>query len=259
LGLLHCAVSTDGGDPAENLDETRQGVLGKRFGTECQSDFQNSWAKTLPQVWNHCSNFNNELDDTDTKVFYYNLHGQKWNWETDGDQGLIDNVNLFYANTHGGTTATDAQWGMWDSWTTANSSAMRLGDEAYGLSILVTYACQTMKSNDNNFWPRWDSIFNGGLRVVAGSHDTLFDSTTTNEVGEDFAWDIAHGWSVWNAWSDAASDWWVDNDAAVATTGVDMNNCWDRQYGITWHNYDNYPRLRDGSNGWVCYSNWNNL
>jgi hypothetical protein len=116
-----------------------------------------------------------------------------------------------------------------------------------------------MQHNDNLFWTRWDSIFAGGLRVAAGSHDTVWSGSTTTDVGEDFAWDIAHGWSVWNAWYDSASDWWVDNDAAVATTGADMNDCWNRQYGITWHNYDDYPRLRDGSIGWVCHSNWDNM
>ena len=48
-----------------------------RSGAGCQSDFQNNWQTTLPEVWNRCGWFNNELDDTDTKVFYYNLHGAR--------------------------------------------------------------------------------------------------------------------------------------------------------------------------------------
>jgi hypothetical protein len=258
-GLLHCAVVTDDDETAENLGEIEQRSIGARFGTECQKDFQGSWATTLPNVWDHCAYFNDELNDTDSQVFYYSLHGQKWNWENGGDQTLLDNVNLFYANTHGGFTASDAQWAMWDSWTTANSSNMRLGDEAYGLSIFVTYACKTMKSSDNNFWPRWDSIFNGGLRIALGSHGDVFDSSTTNEVGEDFAEDLQSGWSFRNSWYDALTDWNVDNDGAVATTGTDMNDCWNRQNNMNWQNYPSWTRLRDGQNGWVCYSNWDNL
>src|SRR5690554_3589528 len=73
-----------------------------RFGTGCQADYQNNWQNELPNVWKRCGWFNNELDDTDTKVFYYNLHNAKWWWETGGDQITLDNVNLFYASTHGG-------------------------------------------------------------------------------------------------------------------------------------------------------------
>src|SRR6266567_488403 len=46
-----------------------------RFGTRCQSDYQNSWQESLPYQWKRCAGFNNELDDTDTKVFYFNLQG----------------------------------------------------------------------------------------------------------------------------------------------------------------------------------------
>jgi len=40
-----------------------------RFGTRCQKEFQGGWLETLPEMWNRCARFNNELDDTDTKVF----------------------------------------------------------------------------------------------------------------------------------------------------------------------------------------------
>jgi hypothetical protein len=253
-GLLNCSSA-----PTEDVGTVNQSAVGARFGTMCQRDFQNGWQNTLPNVWDHCAWFNNELDDTDQKIFYYNLQGGKWQWENTGDDSRLDAVNLFYSNTHGGASATDAIWAMWDQGSLAVSSSMRLGDENWGLSIFASYACQVMKHNDSLFWTRWDDIFRGGLRIAVGSHDTVFDSSTTNEVGEDFADNLQGSWTIKSAWPDAVSDWNVDNDAAVATVGTNSADCWNRQNNMKWQNYPNYPVLRDNSIGWYCHSNWDNL
>jgi len=184
-GMLHCSADTQGVGDSERLGRIEQAVVGARFGTMCQKDFQNGWQTSISEAWNHCGWFNNQLDNTDQKIFYYNLVGGKAQWENGGDQGALDNVNLFYNNTHGGATTTDAVWAMWDVGTRAVSSSMRLGDEAFGLSIFATYSCLTMKHSDAAFWTRWDDIFRGGLRIAVGSHDTVFNGTTTNETGEN--------------------------------------------------------------------------
>jgi hypothetical protein len=230
-----------------------------RFGTGCQSDFQNGWQVTLGEVWNRCGWFNNELDDTDSKIFYFNLHNAKWWWETGGDQGTLDNVSLFYASTHGGGWSTRSVWAMWDQNQLADSTNMRLGDEATGLSILATYSCETLKFNDGKMWTRMGPIFRGGLRYAAGSHDKLYDGTTTNETGEDFADDLQHSNTIKYSWKDANSDWWVDNDATVMATGTDKANCESRRDNMKWQNFNSYPRLRDGQIGYYCYSYWDNL
>src|SRR5256885_1856001 len=104
-----------------------------RFGTECQADYQNNWQVNLEHSWKRCSWFNDELDDTDTKVFYYNLDGAKPFFETPSDQLELDNVHLAYVNTHGGGWSTKSVWAMWNQNVLAESTSMRLGDESYGL------------------------------------------------------------------------------------------------------------------------------
>src|SRR5690242_6097824 len=52
-------------------------------GTRCQQEYQNSWQVDVGSndVWNRCSNFNNQIKQTDNLEFYYNLHGAKPMWE----------------------------------------------------------------------------------------------------------------------------------------------------------------------------------
>jgi hypothetical protein len=229
-----------------------------RFATECQSDYQNGWLPTLPEVWNRCGWFNSALGDLDILVYYYNLAGAKPWWEDALDQGGMETVNLLYANTHGGAWTGRSVWAMWDQNTLADSAAMRLGDESWGLSIFATYSCETLKID--GMWTRMAPIFKGGLRFAAGSHDTLFDSSTTNEAGEDFADNLQHRWTIAGAWSDAVSDWWEAQDAAVMATGQNsLAECESRRDGMTWQNYPNYPILRDGQASWYCYRYWTDL
>lgn len=230
-----------------------------RFGTNCQSDYQNGWQDTLPEVWNRCAWFNDELDDTDTKIFYFNLHNSKWWWETGGDQSRLDSVSLFYSSTHGGAWGNQAVWAMWNEDQLADSLQMRLGDEATGLSIFATYACETLKFNDDKMWTRMGPIFRGGLRYATGSHDKLYDGITTNETGEDFADGLQDGQTIKYAWKDANSDWWVDNDVTVMATGVSTSNCESRRDHMKWQNFKNYDRLQDGEIKRYCYWYWDNL
>jgi len=241
------------------LGATEQVGAAARFGTACQSDYQNNWRGELPHVWKRCGWFNSELDDTDHKIFYYNLHGAKWWWETGGDQLTLDRVNLFYASTHGGGWADKSVWTMWDQNQRAFSTNMRLGDESHGLSILATYSCETLKFNDGKMWTRMGPIFRGGLRIALGSHDKLYDSITTDETGEDFADNMQKSHTLKYAWKDANSDWATSQDVTIMATGSTASNCGTRRDNMKWQNYNSYSRLRDGDINYYCYRYWHNL
>jgi hypothetical protein len=229
------------------------------FGTECQEDYQNGWRATLGYTWQRCHWFNQELDDTDLRWYYYDLHGARSYWETASDQYGMDDVDLVYATTHGGAEPTRSTWAMWDSGVSAKSYNMRLGDEALGLSIFATYSCETQKTSDGLHWQRLGALFRGGLRFTLGSHDKVYASVTTNEVGEDFADGLQKGKSFKYAWKDGNSDWWEDQDLTVMTTGVDANDCHYRRANMNWHNFHGYARLRDAQAGWVCWSKWDDI
>lgn len=231
-----------------------------RFGTGCQQDFQNGWLTTLANTWERCGWFNDELDDTDTKVFYYNLHNAQWWWHEGGDSGHLDHVNLFYTSTHGGGWSTASVWSMWDQNVHASSTSMRLGDDSYGLSIFATYACETLKFSDGKMWTRMGPIFRGGLRIALGSHDTVWDSSTTNEVGRDFAEQMQNSNTLKYAWKDGNSDWATAQDLAVMATGADATDCANRRDTMKWQNYSSgYVRLRDSAAAHYCYTYWDNL
>ena len=230
-----------------------------RFGTGCQRSYENGWQVTLSHTWKRCGWFNNELDDTDFKIFYYNLDGGEWWWEGGGDQLTLDNVHLFYSSTHGGGWSTRSVWAMWNDGSLASSTDMRLGNESYGLSIFSTYSCETLKFNDGKMWTRMGPIFRGGLRYATGSHDKLYDSITTDEVGEDYADNLQKGKTIKYAWKDGNSDWWEDQDVTVMATGTSSSNCASRRDNMKWQNFGSYSRLRDSQIAYYCYWYWDNL
>jgi len=239
-----------------------------RFGTYCQQDFQNGWQVTTPYTWARCSAFNNELATTDFKIFYFNLSNKKYYLERFGDHqpGLdsADDVDLLFINTHGGafTNPVTAAYAMYEQGQLAFSTEMRLGDSAWwggGLAVLATYSCKTLKVDDNSLVARWAPALRGGLKMILGSHDLVWDSSTTDEVGEDFADDIQHQMSFKSAWSSALSDWSVDQDVAVVATGANAGDCWSRMDNMKWQNYGGYPFLRDGNIGYTCWTWWDNL
>lgn len=235
------------------------------FGTLCQADYQNNWRDALPYSWDRCGWFNDELDDTDIKSFYWNLHGARTLYSScDGCAGMgADTVSLLYTNTHGGAiNDTDARLVMWnqDVRARSNTDSWRLGDESIGLSILALYACETLTNADSStaLKDRWRGTFRGGLRMTLGSHDKLWDGTTTNECGEDFADNLQDGDSVKWAWFDGNGDWYADQDVKVLATGTSSSNCTDRKNSIKWQNFTSFPRLRDSNVKWFCSSKIDN-
>jgi hypothetical protein len=235
------------------------------FGTACQEEFEDSSLGSLYWVWERCSAFNRELGTSDWNRFYYNLKGDNW-WLHDAlydpygyDGSTLDNVDLFYINTHGGTTDTTSVWAMHDIGQRAYSFLMRLGDESRQLSVFASYSCETMKVSDGKVWPRLGTMFRGGLRYIAGSHDTVYDSPSTDEVGEDFADNLQIGYPIKHAWKSGNSDWLTNQDLIVLATGSSSGDCAFRRDYMRWSDYYTFPRLRDGAISWVCWSYWNNL
>ncbi|MBN1206699.1 MAG: hypothetical protein JXB05_17585 [Myxococcaceae bacterium] len=254
LALVACGEAIPM-DEAE-LEAVQQAAdSGAKFGTLCQSDYQNNWRTKLPYVWNRCGWFNNELDDTDTKSFYWNLHGAKSLFEGGNDHNSTETVNLVYASTHGGAWSDTATYTMWDQNQRAFTKDMRLGNESVGLSILATYACETLK-DDGKLPLRWAPTMRGGLRYVTGSFDKVYDSFTTDEQGEVFADELQHKAKIKYAWRDSVSDAWTDEDAAVMSTGTSESNCFYRLNNMTWQNYPSFPRLRDNEIKYYCRTFW---
>ena len=230
-----------------------------RFGTYCQEEFQNHWKTELHYSWEHCSRFNNELDDTDTKVFYRNLHSARDEFETDNDQNGIERVHLAYIKSHGWYSSTAGRWTMWNDGVRAYTNNMWLGNENHKTSILASYACGTHHRADGNLWARWNRPFKGGLRISLGSHHTLWDGPTTDECGEDFADDLQGGMRIRNAWKSALSDWWVDQDVIVLATGEFTSQCRQRRDNMKWQTYTDYPRKRGNDVHVICWVYWSNL
>ena len=174
-----------------------------------------------------------------------------------------------YTGTHGGAiNDTDARLVMWNQNTRAlsNTDTWRYGDEATRVSIFAQYACETLTSSDSSgqMIDRWRGAFRGGLRIALGSHDKLWDSITTDEVGEDFADDLQDGKTIKWAWFDGNGDWWEDQDVKVLATGTGAtnsaaeSNCGTRKNTMKWQNFGSFTRLRDGSVDWFCSSRIDN-
>lgn len=234
-------------------------ILANTFGTWCTESYESGWQTTLKYGYDRCSRFNNELDDTDSKKFYFSLNGAKPYIENGSDQVYTEGVNLVFLNTHGGAWSTSSVFAMWNKSSYAYTSNMRLGDESVGTSIFSAYACETLKSSDGRLVTRWRNTMRGGLRIVTGSHSKLYDSITTDEVGEDYADDLQGGMTIKNAWKSALSDWATDQDVAVMATGRTSSECASRRDGMKWSNFRSYSRLRDSSVAVYCWTQWNNL
>ncbi len=229
------------------------GIYGEA-GVACQKSYQNNWQSTLNYAWKNCSGFVNEIGNNQ---FYYNLAGAKPYWETPLDQYEPETVDIYYSETHGGAGDGRAIWAMWDQGALADSRNMWLGNENQGLSIFSTYSCATLKHDD--IIGRYKSIMKGGLRYTTGSHDKFYDGSTTDEVGEDYADNLNDGDSIRYAWRDGVSDWYVNQDATVMTTGTTASDCSYRRANMKWTNYNSFSRRNSSNIGYYCWTWWDNL
>lgn len=239
-----------------------------RYGSYCEAEFENHWHSWSDYVWERCDRFNDELNSTDEFIYYRNLHSADDEFETTNDENGMERGALVFINTHGGYAEGSgycdgadkcARWAMWDEEVRAHSSQMYLGNEAYGLSILASYACHTHYRADGYMFERWGYVFEGGLRMSTGSHGYLWDGYQTDEVGEDFADDLQGSMKIKNAWKSACDDWYYDQDTMVFASGITVSQCTDRRDNMKWQNFGSYSRIRDEDVNYICWESWDNL
>jgi hypothetical protein len=265
--VLACSDNADkekeDGDTGEPIPAS---TTSRNFGIHCTEDYESGWLATLTAGKEVCDGFANRADDEAIKEYYYDLKGQQYYWQTTGDanDNSLEDVDLFLALTHGGAWSTDyAEWGMWNNNTLATSQNMRLGDTTTGrrgLSILSTFSCHTLQT-DSYFMNRWDSVFQGGLRIVTGSRDLIYIGYPDERyMGNDYAYYLNAGWTIAASWETAMDATAYNNmDAAVAATGINSADCSSRRDNMTWDNFQNYTRLRDNTIGYYCWRYWDDI
>lgn len=146
-------------------------------------------------------------------------------WETDirdndrggADRSWVDDVDLFWIETHGNHTADGQALMLYDTpqtgWFTF-SGDWQLG-ENWNAEWVMAYSCKTV--DRNNVAGLWN-IF-GGLHIYCGAWENMYDAWTTDECGEDVAHNLVHGDTVSHAWHDGVSDWAVDNHPITVCVG----------------------------------------
>lgn len=249
--------------PSLSLQVSRSSLFtGRYFGVECQETYENDWLEEIDQAWDRCSGFKDKMDDTDYSRFYYDLNGAAPYWQDSNDSAELDNVELLFASTHGGTFAvTDASYAMWNNGVRVYSGTMRLGDDATKLKIFSTWSCHTLDWRDGHLWDRMYPIFSGGLIIATGSQDILISGPSTDEVGNDYAENLQNGYTVNEAWHDVLNDWIVDNDGVVMATGNLWQSCTNRLNNFKWATtpWPNLPILRDFAISEMCLNYWFDL
>lgn len=293
LALLAAACGEAPDAPAQRAPETtpaveHAGLVNLRwFGAYCQEDYQNDslgkpWQNNQSSIYDLCNRFVNDLDDTDTKSFYFNAHGAKTFFEESGDvlSGGLDTVDLTFFAGHGGAyTASESMiacgtgvagvYPMYENGSYACTPKMRLGDDGHGLSVLSTYACEThaggfhsVKEPGNipgNLWvDRWVNAFRGGLRMTSGSVQDTFSGSTYADVGKRYSDNLQAGQTFATAWANALNVGSA-NDPSLIAAGSSAADCTSRLDNMNYQNFTNYPRLRDAAVVQMCRRYWENI
>jgi hypothetical protein len=240
------------------------------FGVRCEDTFQNGWAPNI-DVYGECDNFINEIDPVEYVDFYFNLVGAQNAFyygqgaETCNGCGGIDSVDFFYMSTHGGVSGDQSVYAMWDAscpgdagWggCIAQTPSMRLGSSGKQVKALATFSCDTFAEADGLFWNRWGNAYRGGLKIGVGGFDLLYTGNDT-QAGTDFAAYMRNNSAIGWSWLDAVYYANTSNHPAVANTGANSTDCWNRQSALTVNNVVTYNVLRDGAIGYYCYTTWN--
>ena len=139
----------------------------------------------------------------------------------------------------------------------AHITLMRLGDDSRKASLLGLWVCDTLaeySSTQEHRSVRWERIFSGGLRYVAGFRGKHMRGTTTDEDGKDFAESLMGGSTIKNAFGYAMGDWfndlmswafdWDNNEPTVAASGRNDSDCSQRLKRMTLQKMINVERLR---------------
>jgi hypothetical protein len=243
-----------------------------RFGVEGIRNFSNaraagvSTAGDLTYTFNRCNGFDQKLRSAGhTRAFYY---ANTSCWETDirdtdkggQDRSYVDDVDLFWIETHGGCEPDGQARMLYDTaqtnWRTY-SGQWELG-ENYNAEWVMAYSCETV--NLEKITGLWN-IF-AGLHIYCGSHRSMWDGPTTDECGEDVADNLIHGDTVAHAWHDGVSDWWFDNYPTTVCVGTSAvwnggNVRWDLSYlnRDHLHGHGNVdPDLAPAQQGCILYT-----
>lgn len=285
LPVFACSDRADGlaNDlQAHEIDSVTQAISTKRVGVHATQDYQGTyyypdgWLGELDNQWGLSGGFVNTISGYDQVPFYYELVGKQYYWHKTGDQaaGSLEDVDLFFAVTHGGITdgwqsggtwwdgewpkGRHAIWGMWDAYPDgfgdpspwphgyyAYSGSMRLGDDGRNLSIFSTYSCDAM-TLDSYTWTRWKSIFRGGLRMACGGHGELGAGAATYAVGSTYA-TYLQSMTLTEAWLEAMTSVDPGNPVATMSAADTKAHAEDRVATMTWGNYSAYARYRDNA------------
>jgi hypothetical protein len=232
------------------------------FGVRCQDSFQNTWAPTI-DVETGCSDFISQIQSSWPVDFYFNLHGAAAAFtsgnanETCNSCGGVDSVDFFFMGTHGtiaNNNANYAGYAMWDDNSIAWTPSMRLGDSGKQVKALATFSCDTLKSGDGLLPSRWGSAFAGGVKIVVGGHDLLWTGSDQSAM-QNFASNLENSMSIGSSWLNAVYYANNSNNPAVANTGANASDCWNRQ-GVGMGQIMSESPLRDSKVGYYCWTNW---
>lgn len=195
------------------------------FGVEAIRHFGNarangvSTAADLTYTFNRSNGFDDELRSAGhTRAWYWSEQDV---WENDiqdasgggDDRTWVDDVDLFWIETHGNHTADGQARLLYDvprdQWRTF-SGTWELGED-WNAEWVMAYSCDTAPLGTlTGLW----NIFNR-LHLYCGAWGEMWDGLTTDECGEDVASNLTDGDTVSSAWIDGVSDWWVDNHPVV--------------------------------------------
>jgi hypothetical protein len=200
-----------------------------RFGVEGVRNFRHACAAGMANLgdftytFNRCNGFDNKLRSANHARYFY--WGNTDCWETDirdVDQGgddvhWVDNVDIFWIETHGNRTSDGEVALLYDSasveWYTV-SSKWQLGEKWFAEWVMA-YSCLTVDRNKvGGLW----NMF-AGLHIYCGAYDVMYDGLTTDECGEDVGDDLIDRDTVSESWIGGVSDWWVDNHPITVCVG----------------------------------------
>jgi len=200
-----------------------------RFGVEAIRYFNHaraagvSTAGDLTYTFNRSNGFDKALRSSGhARAFYWSNTDA---WETDirdvdrggSDRQWVDDVDLFWIETHGGSEADGRARLLYDiarsEWRTY-SDRWQLGED-FNSEWVMAYSCDTVNLDAvTGLW----NIF-ARLHIYCGAWGSMYDGVTTDECGEDVGDNLTDGDTVSSAWHDGVSDWWVDNHPVTVCVG----------------------------------------
>jgi hypothetical protein len=228
-------------------------------GVRCQNDFENNWANTI-DTYSMCSNFIDTIKRSEWVDFYFNLHGGQAAFrngdatETCNPCGGADSVDFFLLFTHGGVNGNYAAYAMWDFSTFAWSSDLRLGDSGQQVKVFATYACDTLQTSDGHFVDRMGPAFGGGVKLLLGAHDLLYDGNSQKGTESQAACKTESRSA--SPGSRPSGTRTTPITPPPPATGYNADDCWNR-LGMNLQSVQTSPALRDGDIGYYCWVGWN--